>query len=117
MKLQLLFFRKFAGIAALAIMILAIAGCATKHGVATINSVPPGVQVFDMEDGSAIGSTPVSYHWRSKDVKRKYMNLRLHKEGYEDVVKSFWLNLQYRSAESAHNNPQHLNFELSKSKE
>ena len=93
--------------------LLTLTGCLSSHGVASINSNPPGVQVFDMEDGTTIGLTPVKYHWRSTSTKRKYMNLRLHKDGYQDAVKSFWLDLGHKSADSAFKNPQYLNFELS----
>ncbi len=89
-------------------------GCVTNYGVAAFRSVPDGVQVFDMEDGSVIGVTPVNFKWKSGKVKRKYMNVRMHKDGYEDAVKSFWLSLGYRSPEKADKNPQLVQFELKK---
>ncbi len=70
-----------------------------------------------MGDGSAIGVTPVEYHWRSSKTRRKYMNLRLHKEGYQDAVKSFWLNLDHASTGDAFSQPQHLQFDLIKNAE
>ncbi len=89
-------------------------GCVTNYGVAAFRSVPDGVQVFDMEDGSVIGVTPVNFKWKSGKVKRKYMNVRMHKDGYEDAVKSFWLSLGYRSPDNADKNPQLVQFELKK---
>lgn len=89
-----------------------MAGCATKYGAATFTSVPEQVQLFDMEDGSVIGITPVKYLWRSNETNRKYMNIRMYKDGYKDTVKSFWLNLDHSSETNALDNPQHVQFEL-----
>ena len=91
-----------------------ISGCLSNYGVAAFRSVPDGVQVFDMDDGSVIGVTPVNFKWKSGTVKRKYMNVRMHKDGYQDAVKSFWLNLGTRTAKSADKNPQLVQFELIK---
>jgi len=91
-----------------------ISGCLSNYGVAAFRSVPDGVQVFDMDDGSVIGVTPVNFKWKSGTVKRKYMNVRMHKDGYQDAVKSFWLNLGSRTAKSADKNPQLVQFELIK---
>ncbi len=96
-----------------ALLILA-SGCTTYYGSATFQSDPPGVSVHDLEDGTVIGVTPVKYVWRSKDSRRKYMNIRLHKDGYVDAVKSFWLALDYNSAEDAAQNPQQVTFDLNK---
>ncbi|MGI9317034.1 MAG: hypothetical protein ACR2QW_06860 [bacterium] len=98
----------------LGVLVLAMSGCVSNYGAATFNSSPEGVQVFDMEDGSIIGQTPVQFLWRSSDVKRKYMNVRMHKEGYQDAVKSFWLSLDYKSEKDARKNPQLVQFELIK---
>ena len=100
-------------IAVIASLIL-LTGCIARHGAAEIRTVPPGAEVFDLEDGSAIGVTPLVYNWRSTDTKKKYMNLRVHKAGYRDVVKSFWLNLEHYTADTAASNPQSLTFELKK---
>ena len=91
-----------------------ISGCLSNYGVAAFRSVPDGVRVFDMDDGSVIGVTPVNFKWKSGTVKRKYMNVRMHKDGYQDAVKSFWLNLGSRTAKSADKNPQLVQFELIK---
>ena len=50
--------------------------------------------------------------WRSRDAKRKYMNVQLHKDGYRDVVKSFWLALDYDNADDAAANPQSVQFDI-----
>jgi len=95
-----------------------LTGCATyggtNYGVTMIKSIPEGVHVLDMEDGSVIGITPVKYLWHSKDTSRKFMNVRLHKEGYKDAIKSFWLSLEHGSKKAAFANPQLVEFELIK---
>lgn len=93
-------------------VIIVISGCISHYGAAYIQSEPSGVQVFDMEDGSYIGVTPVQHVWRSRDAKSKFMNIRLHQSGFEDAVNSFWLNLKYYSAKSAAENPQPVKLQL-----
>lgn len=97
------------------VLLIAMTGCATKYGAAEFRSEPDGVQVFDMEDGSVIGVTPVRYLWRSKETNRKFMNVRMQKDGYRDVVKSFWLNLDHGSKGDAIKNPQAVQFTLTES--
>lgn len=101
----------------LCLSLLFLGGCVSNYGAASFDSTPDGVQVFDMEDGSVIGVTPVQFLWRSNNIKRKYMNVRMHKEGYQDVVKSFWLSLDYKSETDARKNPQSVQFELIKTQE
>ena len=95
-------------------LVLALMGCSTHYGAAQIQSQPSGVQVFDMEDGTYIGVTPVRHVWKSSDAPRKFMNIRLHKQGFEDLVSTFWLNLGYSSAKKAASNPQPIQLELKK---
>lgn len=95
-------------------LLLGLAGCVSNYGAASFDSTPDAVQVFDMEDGSIIGVTPVQFLWRSGKVKRKYMNVRMQKEGYQDAVKSFWLSLDYKSEKDARKNPQLVQFKLIK---
>ena len=102
---------------ALGMMLIAVGGCVTNYGAASFSSTPDGVQVYDMEDGSVIGVTPVQFLWRSNSVNRKYMNVRMHKDGYQDAVKSFWLSLDYKSEKDARTNPQLVQFELIKESE
>lgn len=97
------------------LLLIAMTGCATRYGAAMFRSEPDGVEVFDMEDGSVIGVTPVLYRWRSKDANRKFMNVRMQKDGYRDTVKSFWLNLDHRSEEDAIKSPQSVQFTLTES--
>ena len=104
-------------IAALSVILVLLSGCTTYYGAATFKSTPDGVSVYDMEDGSVIGVTPVNHVWRSTDARRKYMNVRLHKSGYRDVVKSFWLALDYNSADDAARNPQPVHFELTQTED
>ena len=89
-----------------------ISGCTTYYGAAMIETNPNGAQVFDMEDGSFVGISSVNHAWRSSDTRKKFMNVRLQKEGYQDTFSSFWLNLDYASPKSARQNPQFVKFEL-----
>lgn len=98
-------------------MLIGASGCVSNYGAASFSSTPDGVQVYDMEDGSVIGVTPVQFLWRSNRVKRKYMNVRMHKDGYQDAVKSFWLSLDHKSEKGARSNPQLVQFELIKDSE
>ena len=93
-------------------MTAALAGCTTYYGAASIHSDPPGARVFDMEDGYYIGVTPLTHVWRSGDAPRKFMNIRLHKEGYSDELSTFWLNLDYSNSDRAWNSPQILDIKL-----
>jgi hypothetical protein len=101
----------------LCLSLVLLGGCVSNYGAASFDSTPDGVQVFDMEDGSVIGVTPVQFLWRSNNIKRKYMNVRMYKEGYQDAVKSFWLSLDYKSETDARKNPQLVQFELIKTQE
>jgi len=98
-------------------IVLVLSGCVTHYGSAAFRSEPVGVQVYDLEDGSVIGVTPVNFLWKSSKTKRKYMNVRMHKNGYKDVVKAFWLSLDYASADQASSNPQLVQFEMNKESE
>jgi len=102
-----------------AICLLAIfsVGCSTHYGSAAISSSPSGAQVYDMDDGFFVGVTPVKHAWRSGQTQRKFMNIRLQKEGYEDEFTSFWLSLDHLSRNSAMGEPMPVHFELKKSSE
>jgi hypothetical protein len=89
-----------------------LSACTTHYGAINIQSSPPGAQVFDMEDGFYIGVTPLNYVWKSKDAPRKFMNIRMHKPGYEDLTSTFWLSLGNSTAKTAKSNPQSLSVEL-----
>ena len=82
-----------------------------------ITSNPPGMEVIDMEDGTLIGVTPVKHLWRSSDARRKYMNIRLQRAGQDDIIRSFWLNLDYSSSRGALANPQNVEIDVSQSTE
>ena len=96
-------------------LVIGLGGCTTNYGAVNIRSEPAGVQVYDMEDGYYIGVTPVRHVWKSKDATRKFMNIRMHKEGYEDFLSTFWLNLNSGTAMEATSNAQSLDVELKKS--
>ena len=106
---------KFASTLFVLALAAGLGGCTTNYGAVNIRSEPAGVQVYDMEDGYYIGVTPVRHVWKSKDATRKFMNIRMHKEGYEDFLSTFWLNLNSGTAKAAASNAQSLDVELKKS--
>ena len=108
---------KLPGLITVLVAAVLASSCASNYGAVTFSSEPAGVSVTDLEDGSVIGVTPVKYVWRSKDAKRKYMNVQLHKDGYRDAVKSFWLALDYSSPDDAAANPQSVQFKLNQDAE
>ncbi len=110
-------FNRLLRLAPVIVAAILVSSCTTHYGAVAFVSEPEGVSVTDLEDGSVIGVTPVKYVWRSKDAKRKYMNVQLHKEGYRDAVKSFWLALDHGNAEDAAANPQSVQFELNQTAE
>ncbi len=91
---------------------LFISGCTTYYGAAVIKTIPDGAQVYDMDDGSYIGVSTTRHVWLSRNTQRKFMNVRLHKEGYEDSISSFWLNLDYATSKGAAGSPQFVQFDL-----
>ena len=104
--------KRFARGLAAAFAAVFISACTTHYGAAYIESTPPGAQVYDMEDGFYIGITPVKHVWKSDDATRKFMNLRLQKEGYKPELSTFWLNLDFGTAKGASAAAQQVQFEL-----
>lgn len=82
-------------------------GCASNHyAAALIKSEPAGAEVVDLADDSLIGITPVVAWWKSSEESRRFVNIRLQKNGYRDKTMSFWLNLRHPSREEAVAKPQ-----------
>ena len=104
--------KRFARGLTAALAAILLSACTTHYGAAYIESSPPGAQVYDMEDGFYIGITPIRHVWKSKDATRKFMNLRLQKEGYKPELSTFWLNLDYATSKGAAAAPQQVKFEL-----
>lgn len=94
-----------------------LAGCggSTAHyGSASIVSEPANVNVVNLEDGSAIGTTPLQYTWETEDVSEKYIQLKLNAEGYADQMTEFFLNSRYGSKEDAEKNPKIISVRMKK---
>ena len=109
--------RKVGRLGAIALLAVFSVGCTTHYGSAAITSTPSGAQVYDMDDGFYVGVTPVKHAWRSKDTQRKFMNIRLQKDGYKDEFSSFWLNMDHMTRKGAMGDPLPVHFELNKSGE
>lgn len=90
-----------------------LAGCA-HHGAAMITSQPSGAEVVDLEDDALIGVTPVKVWWKESGESRKFVNIRLQKNGYRDKTTSFWVTLRHGSRQSAVDNPQAVEVTLDK---
>lgn len=104
-------YRRVAGVGLLLVL---VAGCTSYHGVAHIQSNPAGAQVYDMDDSTVLGITPVKVWWREPEEGRKFVNIRVHKEGYSDKTTSFWMSLRHTSKQDAESEPQNVNIELEK---
>ena len=107
-------FRKLS-LALFALFTLALAGCA-QHGAAMIRSQPSGAEVVDLDNDTLMGVTPVKVWWKESGAKRKFVNIRLQKEGYRDKTTSFWVSLRHASRSSAVGNPQSVEVTLDKVK-
>ena len=102
-------------LALFAIVSLTLAGCA-HHGAAMIESQPSGAEVVDLDSDTLIGVTPVKVWWKESGDKRKFVNIRLQKEGFRDKTTSFWVSLRHGSRGSAVSNPQSVEVTLDKNK-
>ena len=92
---------------------LLLSACA-QHGAAYIQTRPPGAEVVDVKTGVALGVTPFKYWWRDDSVSRKFVNIRVHKEGYRDKTNSFWVDLRHDSRKTALDNAQTIEMVLQK---
>jgi hypothetical protein len=61
-----------------------------------------------------LGVTPIKAWWRDDSQLRKFVNIRVQKEGYLDKTSSFWLTLRHKTRESAMQNPQSVELVLEK---
>ncbi|MFT5573109.1 MAG: hypothetical protein ACI9FR_002042 [Cryomorphaceae bacterium] len=84
---------------------LALSACASHYGAARIVSEPPGAEVINLDDGTVIGITPLTYWWKDGSGNRQHIPIRLKKAGYYEKVSSFWLSMRHNSQSSAANNP------------
>lgn len=92
---------------------LFLSACA-HHGAAYIHSTPSGAEVVDVKTGISMGVTPFKYWWRDDAASRKFVNIRVHKEGYRDKTNSFWVDLRHENRKAALENPQSVEMVLEK---
>jgi len=93
--------------------IVLLAACA-NHGAAYIKTIPSGVEVVNLEDDTTIGVTPVKIWWREGGGKRKFVNIRLQKDGYRDKTSSFWITLRHPDKSSALEDPNVIEIKMDK---
>jgi hypothetical protein len=93
---------------------LLFTGCASYYGAARLQSNPPGAEVVNLEDDTALGITPVSVWWKGDSNKPKFINVRFKKPGYRSKVTAFWINLRHSSRADAEADPQTVNVQLEK---
>ncbi len=91
-----------------------LSACAAHYGAAKIVSTPSGAQVINGEDGSIIGTTPVTMRWKNASGNRQTIILKLKKPGYYEKTSSFWLDMRKRNAKAATDNPQLVEIEMQK---
>lgn len=94
--------------------LMMLGACASYHGAAYIQTNPEGAEVADMGDGTVIGVTPVKVWWEEDSETRKFINIRVHKDGYEDKMASFWVSLRHHSRRDALKDPQSVQIDLTK---
>lgn len=83
------------------ICVALLSGCASHYGAATIITQPAGAEILDAENDSVIGVTPFTTFWKDSSSSRRYVALKLRKQGYEPEVSHFWLNMRHSSKSSA----------------
>ena len=82
-----------------------ISGCA-HYGAARIVSNPAGAEVINLDDGTLLGTTPVTVWWKDSSGNRKNITVRFKKPGYKEKVSQFWLSMRHSSQAKAQADPQ-----------
>ena len=95
------------------LVLTGLAACA-HHGAAQISSIPSGAEVVDMDGDVLLGVTPVKVWWKENKESRKFINVRIQKDGYRDKTTSFWVTLRHSTRDSAVENPQMVEISLDK---
>ena len=101
-------------LSALVLTLSVLLSACAHHGAAAIYSRPSGAEVIDVKTGVALGVTPVKVWWRDDSISRKFVNIRVQKEGYRDKTNSFWVDLRHDSRETALENAQPVEMILDK---
>lgn len=97
-----------------ALVCLSLTACASHYGAARIVSDPPGAEVINLDDGTVIGVTPLTYWWKDGSANRQHIPVRLKKAGYYEKVASFWLSMRHSSQGAATQNPDLVEIALQK---
>jgi len=95
------------------VAVLLASGCA-NHGAAMIRTLPDGAEVVNLADDTVLGVTPVKVWWREGTEKRKFVNIRVQKDGYRDKTSSFWVTLRHGSKDAALAEPQFVEIQMDK---
>ena len=82
-------------------LVLNMSACASHYGAAKIISSPSGAQVISADDGSVIGTTPMTFRWRNGNGNRETIIVKLKKAGYYEKTSSFWLDMRARNLKTA----------------
>ncbi|MBL4674322.1 MAG: hypothetical protein JKX81_18825 [Arenicella sp.] len=93
---------------------LSISACASYYGAAKIVSSPSGAQVISANDGSVIGTTPMTFRWKNTNGNRETIIVKLKKIGYYEKTSSFWLEMRARNLKTALAAPQLVEIEMQK---
>ena len=72
--------------------------------------------MVDVKTGVIMGITPLQYWWRDDGLTRKFVNIRVQKEGYRDKTNSFWVDLRHTSRDDALENAQPVQMALDATK-
>ena len=98
----------------LVLLLCVLLSACAHHGAAEIRSQPSGAEVVDVKTGVLLGVTPVKVWWQDDSASRKFVNIRVQKEGYRDKTNSFWVTLRHDSRSSALEDPQSVEMVLDK---
>lgn len=98
-----------------------MAGCAdvateTPYGSASIVSDPPNAKIANLKDGSAVGTTPMLYTWKTEGGNQEYIQLVLAAPGQADQITEFFVNPQYENKDDAEKNPQAIKVNMKQAK-
>lgn len=93
---------------------LLLTACVEHHGAVVVRSQPQGAEVVDVKSGIVLGVTPFRYWWRDDSLNRKFVNIRVQKEGYADKTNSFWVDLNHKNKDDAVENAQAVQMNLDK---
>jgi hypothetical protein len=95
-------------------VVISLSACAAHYGAAEIVSSPSGAQVISADDGSVIGTTPMTLRWKNGNGNRQTIIVKLKKAGYYEKTSSFWLEMRARNVREALAAPQLVEIEMQK---